>query len=54
MILLQMFPIAVACGNTFILKPSEKDPGDCDLNFVYLILELYLPQLCVYKIIKEE
>lgn len=26
---LQMFPIAVTCGNTFVLKPSEKDPGDC-------------------------
>ena len=25
---LQMFPIAVTCGNTFVLKPSEKDPGD--------------------------
>lgn len=24
---LQMFPIAVTCGNTFVLKPSEKDPG---------------------------
>lgn len=22
-----MFPIAVAAGNTFVLKPSEKDPG---------------------------
>ncbi|MFX5562588.1 aldehyde dehydrogenase family protein, partial [Acinetobacter baumannii] len=21
-----MFPIAVACGNTFVLKPSEQDP----------------------------
>lgn len=27
MIPLWMFPVAVACGNTFILKPSEKDPG---------------------------
>lgn len=27
MIPLWMFPIAVTCGNTFILKPSEKDPG---------------------------
>ncbi|XP_059653189.1 methylmalonate-semialdehyde dehydrogenase [acylating], mitochondrial-like isoform X2 [Cornus florida] len=27
MIPLCMFPIAVTCGNTFILKPSEKDPG---------------------------
>ena len=27
--ILQMFPIAVACGNTFVLKPCEKNPGDC-------------------------
>ncbi|KAI7996531.1 hypothetical protein LOK49_LG10G02016 [Camellia lanceoleosa] len=27
MISLWMFPIAVTCGNTFILKPSEKNPG---------------------------
>lgn len=27
MIQLWMFPIAIACGNTFILKPSEKDPS---------------------------
>ena len=26
MIPLWMFPIAVACGNTFVLKPSEQDP----------------------------
>ena len=26
MIPLWMFPMAVACGNTFILKPSEQDP----------------------------
>jgi hypothetical protein len=31
MIIVQMFPVAVTCGNTFILKPSEKDPGDCFL-----------------------
>lgn len=22
-----MFPMAAACGNTMLLKPSEKDPG---------------------------
>lgn len=22
-----MFPLATTCGNTFILKPSERDPG---------------------------
>jgi malonate-semialdehyde dehydrogenase (acetylating)/methylmalonate-semialdehyde dehydrogenase len=27
MVPLWMFPIAVACGNVFILKPSEKDPS---------------------------
>ncbi|XP_057783909.1 methylmalonate-semialdehyde dehydrogenase [acylating], mitochondrial-like isoform X2 [Salvia miltiorrhiza] len=27
MIPLWMFPVAVTCGNTFILKPSEKNPG---------------------------
>jgi malonate-semialdehyde dehydrogenase (acetylating)/methylmalonate-semialdehyde dehydrogenase len=26
MVPLWMFPIAIACGNTFVLKPSEKDP----------------------------
>ncbi|CAA6653422.1 unnamed protein product [Spirodela intermedia] len=24
---LGMFPVAITCGNTFVLKPSEKDPG---------------------------
>lgn len=27
MIPLWVFPLAIACGNTVILKPSEKDPG---------------------------
>jgi len=27
MIPLWMFPVAISCGNTFILKPSEKNPG---------------------------
>eukprot|EP00019_Armaparvus_languidus_P001306 CAMPEP_0168595934 /NCGR_PEP_ID=MMETSP0420-20121227/9748_1 /TAXON_ID=498008 /ORGANISM="Pessonella sp." /LENGTH=453 /DNA_ID=CAMNT_0008632457 /DNA_START=199 /DNA_END=1560 /DNA_ORIENTATION=+ len=27
MIPLWMFPLAIACGNTFVMKPSEKDPG---------------------------
>ncbi len=27
MVPLWMYPIAVACGNTFVLKPSERDPG---------------------------
>jgi malonate-semialdehyde dehydrogenase (acetylating) / methylmalonate-semialdehyde dehydrogenase len=27
MVPLWMHPIAIACGNTFVLKPSERDPG---------------------------
>jgi malonate-semialdehyde dehydrogenase (acetylating)/methylmalonate-semialdehyde dehydrogenase len=27
MVPLWMFPIAIACGNTFVLKPSEQDPS---------------------------
>ncbi len=27
MVPMWMFPLAIACGNTFVLKPSEKDPG---------------------------
>lgn len=27
MIPLWMFPLAITCGNTFVLKPSERDPG---------------------------
>jgi len=29
MIPLWMFPLAITCGNTYILKPSERDPGAC-------------------------
>jgi malonate-semialdehyde dehydrogenase (acetylating)/methylmalonate-semialdehyde dehydrogenase len=31
MIPLWMFPIAIACGNTFVLKPSEKCPATANL-----------------------
>ncbi|MGW5490424.1 aldehyde dehydrogenase family protein, partial [Streptosporangium sandarakinum] len=27
MVPMWMFPIAIACGNTFVLKPSERDPS---------------------------
>ena len=27
MVPLWMFPVALACGNSFVLKPSERDPG---------------------------
>ncbi|KOQ42057.1 aldehyde dehydrogenase family protein, partial [Achromobacter xylosoxidans] len=37
-----MFPIAVACGNTFVLKPSEQDPTS-SLFLAQLALEAGLP-----------
>lgn len=37
-----MFPVAVTCGNTFILKPSEKDPGNSDLLLGSVAIEHYL------------
>ena len=37
MVPMWMFPVAIACGNTFILKPSEKDPS-CPLRLAELML----------------
>jgi malonate-semialdehyde dehydrogenase (acetylating)/methylmalonate-semialdehyde dehydrogenase len=37
MVPMWMYPIAIACGNTFILKPSERDPGA--VMFVYDLFE---------------
>jgi len=42
MVPLWMFPIAIACGNTFVLKPSEKDPG-CSMKWAELMHEAELP-----------
>ena len=42
MVPMWMFPIALACGNTFILKPSEKDPA-ATLKLVELITQAGLP-----------
>jgi malonate-semialdehyde dehydrogenase (acetylating)/methylmalonate-semialdehyde dehydrogenase len=43
MVPMWMFPIAIACGNTFILKPSEKDPS-CPLRLAELLLEAGVPE----------
>jgi malonate-semialdehyde dehydrogenase (acetylating) / methylmalonate-semialdehyde dehydrogenase len=42
MIPLWMFPLAIACGNTFILKPSEKDPS-CPLRLAEIAKEAGVP-----------
>jgi malonate-semialdehyde dehydrogenase (acetylating) / methylmalonate-semialdehyde dehydrogenase len=42
MVPMWMFPLAVACGNTFVLKPSEKDPS-CSIKLAELFCEAGLP-----------
>ena len=42
MVPMWMFPVALACGNTFVLKPSEKDPS-ASLFLARLLKEAGLP-----------
>src|SRR5438874_1288378 len=42
MVPMWMFPMALACGNTFILKPSERDPSP-GFRIAELLLEAGLP-----------
>jgi malonate-semialdehyde dehydrogenase (acetylating) / methylmalonate-semialdehyde dehydrogenase len=42
MVPLWMWPMAIACGNTFVLKPSERDPSSA-LLVAQLALEAGLP-----------
>ena len=42
MVPMWMFPIAIACGNTFILKPSERDPTPA-MMLARLLTEAGLP-----------
>ena len=42
MVPLWMFPMAIVCGNTFVLKPSERDPS-ASLYLAQLLQEAGLP-----------
>jgi len=42
MVPMWMFPIAIVCGNSFILKPSEKDPS-CSMKLAELMQQAGLP-----------
>ncbi len=42
MVPMWMFPIAIACGNCFILKPSERDPS-CSILIAELLKQSGLP-----------
>ena len=45
MVPMWMFPMALACGNTFVLKPSERDPG-APMMLARLLSEAGLPDGC--------
>ncbi len=42
MVPMWMYPISIACGNSFILKPSEKNPS-CSIKLAELFCEAGLP-----------
>jgi len=42
MVPMWMFPLAIAAGNTFVMKPSEKDPS-CSVRLAELLHEAGLP-----------
>jgi malonate-semialdehyde dehydrogenase (acetylating)/methylmalonate-semialdehyde dehydrogenase len=42
MVPMWMYPLAIACGNTFVLKPSEKDPS-CSQLAAEMLAEAGLP-----------
>ena len=43
MVPMWMYPVAIACGNTFVLKPSERDP-EVAVKIAELFLEAGLPK----------
>ncbi len=43
MVPMWMFPVAIACGNTFVLKPSERDPSS-SLLLAEMLKEAGLPE----------
>ena len=43
MVPMWMYPLAIACGNAFILKPSEKDPSAANFS-ARLLAEAGLPE----------
>jgi malonate-semialdehyde dehydrogenase (acetylating)/methylmalonate-semialdehyde dehydrogenase len=49
MVPMWMFPMAIACGNTFVLKPSEKDPT-APMLVAHLFKEAGLPD-GVYNVV---
>lgn len=43
---LQMFPMALVCGNTYVMKPSERNPG-ASMFIMKLAQEAGIPDGCI-------
>lgn len=43
---LQMFPMALVCGNTMVMKPSERNPGAV-MFIMKLAQEAGIPDGCI-------
>ena len=46
MVPMWMYPLAIACGNTFILKPSERDPSAPDARLASCSWRPGCPRAC--------
>ena len=46
MVPMWMYPVAIACGNTFILKPSERDPSALDAGLASCSRRPACPTAC--------
>ena len=46
MVPMWMYPVAIACGNTFILKPSERDPVGADARLASCSRRPACPRAC--------
>lgn len=49
-----MFPVAVTCGNTFVLKPSEKDPGELEVFFKLAYVSLAMGAIVIIILLRYE
>ena len=44
-----IFPLAIACGNTCIIKPSEKDPGAM-VYYIFIIHIIFIKYYHHYQL----
>ena len=50
MVPMWMFPISIACGNTFVLKPSEKNPS-CSIKLAQLFKQAGVSKMGLFQMV---